>query len=458
MNWPIREYPIQQLFLDQHNIRTPISNQDQDALIRDMFTNEGAFDIAKSFVQNGLFPDEFPIVVEEDGKLIAIEGNRRLAALKALLEPEKVPAYEKKIQALENPRIQKIRAVLAPNREAALKHIANKHTIDLRRRWKPLRQAYFYKSQLDNGKTLQELANEFPEHNIPKFIKMLEMHHLAKAMDINDNLKKKVHNDRDFPISTLERFYTDTNVTNFLGIEFDDFGKVTVKVEKKEFEKSFSKIIEDIASDNVNSRTHNKADEREEYLKSFPKQLKPDLTKKGNFTARDFKIQPIAQLQKQRAGKVGKRMPKGLFFQSDIPYNLGSTSLRIIYNELRDISVEAFPNATHELIRSFLECALVYYLKETGEYELISKNEKHNPPLSEMLTFVVSDKCKTIKDANIKQVANQIKADWTSTYSLERMNMIKHNENWTSTEKDVRSAWGKIESLMKILLSPKKIE
>lgn len=454
MNWPINEYPIEQLYLDQYNIRTPISSQDQDALIRDMFANEDAFDLVRSYVQNGVFPDEFPIVVEEDGKLIAIEGNRRLAALKALLDPNKVPSIEKKIRTLENQGIEEIRVVLAPNREAALKHIANKHTMDLRKPWKPLRQAYFYKSQLDNGKTLDDLAKEFPEQDIPKFIKMLEMHHIAKSLDVNESLKEKVHDDRGFPITTLERFYDDKNIKKFLGIEFNEFGKVVGKIEKREFKKGFTKIIEDIATGEIDSRKYNSVKQREAYIEKLPLHYKPDSSKNGSFVSTDFKMQPLLESKAARSIKPGKRMPKGLFFQADVPFNLSSTSLRIVYNELRDISVEAFPNATHELIRSFLECALVYYLKKTDEYKLVAKNERHNPSLSEMLAFIISDKCKTISDTNIKQVANQIKADWTSTYSLERMNMIKHNENWTSTEKDVRSAWGKIESLVKILLNP----
>ncbi len=83
MNWPIDEFPIDDLYLDQYNIRTPISSEDQNALIQDMFANEDAFEIVRSYVQNDVFPDEFPIVTKEDGKLIMLEGNRRLAALKA---------------------------------------------------------------------------------------------------------------------------------------------------------------------------------------------------------------------------------------------------------------------------------------------------------------------------------------------------------------------------------------
>lgn len=456
MNWPIKEYSIEHLYLDQYNIRTPISDKDQNALIQDMFANEDAFELVKSYVLNGTFPDEFPIVIEDEKRIIVIEGNRRLAALKALMQPEIVPAFEKKIRALENPGINKIRVVLSPDREAAIKHIANKHTIDFRRPWKPLRQAYFYKSLLDNGKALDEIKSEFPDHDIPRFIKMLEMHHVAKSIDVNDALKEKIHDDRGFPITTLERFYTDKNVTTFLGIEFDDFGKVVGKIEKKEFEKGFKKIVEGIATGEIDSRQFNSAKQREAYIEKLPEQFKPNLSKKGNFASADFKIHPTSETKEKKTSKTSKKMPKGLFFQVDVPYNLSSTSLRIVYNELRDISVADFPNATHDLMRSVLECALLYYLKETNEYKLIIQNEKHNPTLSEMLKFIASDKCKSIDDDNIKQVANQIRADWTSPYSLERMNMIKHNENWNSSEKEVRSAWGKIEGLIKILLNPKK--
>jgi len=319
MNWPIKEYSIEHLYLDQFNIRTPISDQDQSALIQDMFANEDAFELVKSYVQNGAFPDEFPIVVEDEKRIVVIEGNRRLAALKALMQPEIVPAFEKRIRSLENPGISKIRVVLSPDRESAIKHIANKHTIDFRRPWKPLRQAYFYKSLLDNGKTIDEITNEFPDHDIPRFIKMLEMHHVAKSVDVNDSLKEKIHDDRGFPITTLERFYTDKNVTTFLGVEFDSFGKVVGKIEKKEFEKGFKKIVEDIATGEIDSRKFNSVKEREAYIEKLPEQFKPNLSKKGNFTSTDFKIQPSTETKEKKIGKTSKRMPKGLFFQADVP-------------------------------------------------------------------------------------------------------------------------------------------
>jgi hypothetical protein len=454
MDWPIKPFSIVDLKLDQHNIRTPISEDNQNALIIDMFANEEAFEIAKSYVQNGIFPDEFPIVIKENKKLIAIEGNRRLAALKALNTPTIVKAWEKKLKELSNPKIKKIRVVVAPSREAAINHIANKHTINYRRPWKPLRQAYFYKSLVDDGKPIDEIVNEFPDHTVPRFWKMIEMHHLAKSMDIHELAEPKVHDDRNFPITSLERFYNDRNVADFLGIEFDEYGNVSGKVPKSEFEKGYKKIVEDVALGEITSRSYNKATERAAYVKKFVKSKKPNLKKKGSFRSKDFKkITPKKKSAKKKRA-ASKATPKGLFFKSDIPFSLSSTPLRLMYNELKDIDVETFPNATHDLLRSFLECSLIFYLKHTGEYGTVKKHRAHNPVLSEMLTFISGKKCNSITDANLKQTIKLVQSSWKDTFSLARMNMINHNENWTSTEKDVRSTWGKLEALFKIILNP----
>jgi hypothetical protein len=71
-----------------------------------------------------------------------------------------------------------------------------------------------------------------------------------------------------------------------------------------------------------------------------------------------------------------------------------------------------------------------------------------------MLTHLLSESCQLVDDKNLKQLINQIKGDFAEKYSLERMNMINHNENWVSSEKDVRAAWAKLEPLIKIFINP----
>ena len=74
MSWPSKEFLINDIFLDTKNIRLPISNRAQDAILQDLFSNEDAFEIVKSIAQCLLFPDEFPVVIRENNKIVVIEG------------------------------------------------------------------------------------------------------------------------------------------------------------------------------------------------------------------------------------------------------------------------------------------------------------------------------------------------------------------------------------------------
>jgi hypothetical protein len=417
MYWPINDYSINSIFLDVKNIRLPITDKAQDAILQDLFMNEDAFKIVVSIVKNGLFPDEFPILIEEDNKLIVIEGNRRLAALKALDNPDRIPFFRDKIKSLSNPNIQVIRAVKAPTREDAIKLIANKHTINLRKAWQPLRQAYFYKSLIDNGMTIDKIIDEYPEHEIIKFIKMLETHHLAKSIQYeSDAVTLMVHDDRKFPITNLERMYSDPYVSEYLGLSFDNNGKVLIKTKPDDFRKPYKKIVEDVALGEIDSRKYNTKEQRKEYIDSFPKEYKPAIKNtKRIIKSESFKENKVDKKLLEKNVKSNKT-PKGLI-PSYVPYKLENSSLRLLYNELRDIEVAEFPNATHDLLRSFLECSLIVFFKITGEYEKIQKNNSHNPKLGEMLSFIIDSKSEFIKDANVIETIKQIKTDFDKPYS-----------------------------------------
>lgn len=458
MNWPIESHLVTDLFLDKENIRLPYVQENQSALINDLFENEDVLEIAKSYSKFGLYPDEYPIAIKKDGKIVVIEGNRRVAALKGLLSPEAVPKFENQIRKLRNPNINSIPVVIAPSKEEALQHIANRHTITQRRPWRPLRQAFFYKSELEKGKTIEELIQAFPGQDVVGFIRRLEAYHLAKSIDYDDpNTGKIVHDERKFQISTLERFLEDKNIRQNLGFAFNDKGEVEGKIAKEEFVKGYKKLVSEIANGNLDSRNSNDSKARKEnFLDKLRSEERPNLENKGSFTSRNFnEIKLDAKAVKTPSDtERSKKTPKGLFLASNMPFKVDSESLHLIYKELRDINVHEFPNAAHDLLRSFLECSLLIFLEKTGELSKIKKGDEHNPKLSELLTYIASEGCETVKDSLVKQIIKQIKTDYTEAYSLERLNMRNHNQHWASTEKDVRAAWAKMEPLFRILLNP----
>lgn len=86
----IQQIPTDKLFLDAKNprLRGTAEDANQHALIKLLWTEYALDELVLSIAKNGYFPEEPLFVIEEDGRYVVVEGNRRLAAVKILREPE----------------------------------------------------------------------------------------------------------------------------------------------------------------------------------------------------------------------------------------------------------------------------------------------------------------------------------------------------------------------------------
>jgi hypothetical protein len=83
--------PYGNLFLDPDNPRLAelrLTIKDQDRILLWLWKNKAVSELVDSMVAGGYWRHEELFVSREAGKLIVIEGNRRLAAVKLLMEPE----------------------------------------------------------------------------------------------------------------------------------------------------------------------------------------------------------------------------------------------------------------------------------------------------------------------------------------------------------------------------------
>ncbi len=452
--WPKSRAKVTELFLNPENIRLEMPVQaSQQSLINDLFVNENAMQILESIAVNGFFPDELPVVVKEKNKFIVMEGNRRVAGLKALARPEIVATKEATIrELLKNaaPFPRDLEVVIAPDRRSVRRLLAAKHTQNTRRPWRPLRQAAFYKGELENGKTVDDLRREYPNVEIEKFLRYINVHRIAKSLTYDDpDVAKKVHNERQFPATTVERLYEDKNVRDFLGFDFDDNGEVKVKIAKREFEKGFKKVIQDVVTKtaagfgDVDSRTLNDEKNRAAYLKSFPNDAVPKQAKAGKaVTSKDFKPQP--EPPKPRT----KLAPK------NIPFGLSSRGVHRILIELQGIDYHKYPNAAHDLLRSFLECALKAYFEDTGKTIMPTRGKYVF--LDQVLDEFIKEMTAT-NNNRLLQVARRIKdtPDMVS-YSASFLNAANHNPDVFAVAKDVEDAWDTMDALLRFILNPPK--
>ncbi len=79
-----------ELRLDPENPRLPeeVIGESQSAILRYLFDNAVLDELATSYTNNGFFEHEPLMVARDDHHYVVLEGNRRLAALKILLQDE----------------------------------------------------------------------------------------------------------------------------------------------------------------------------------------------------------------------------------------------------------------------------------------------------------------------------------------------------------------------------------
>ena len=84
------QVPVAELRLDARNPRIQRTGErlSQDEILNILWREYSVDEVAWSIARNGYFPHEALFAAEEDGALVVIEGNRRLAAVRLLREPD----------------------------------------------------------------------------------------------------------------------------------------------------------------------------------------------------------------------------------------------------------------------------------------------------------------------------------------------------------------------------------
>jgi hypothetical protein len=82
--------PLDALYLDPDNPRLPpdVRGRSQSEIAVFIERQYDALNVAQSIARHRFFPSEALVIIDEDGRDVVVEGNRRLVALKGLADPE----------------------------------------------------------------------------------------------------------------------------------------------------------------------------------------------------------------------------------------------------------------------------------------------------------------------------------------------------------------------------------
>src|SRR5690349_10621482 len=125
VSWPTKKLSVTSLLLDHENPRLPQSGGalGQRQIIDELVTHDAVYELAKDITTLGFFPTEVLLGLRDGDQIVVVEGNRRLAALKLLINPELAPqAYLEKFRRLSEKittaAIAKVQVSVAPSRDA----------------------------------------------------------------------------------------------------------------------------------------------------------------------------------------------------------------------------------------------------------------------------------------------------------------------------------------------------
>lgn len=470
--WPTSIESVSDLHLDSLNPRLTgeVAGFDQDELVRHMFDHYKAALVAESIARHGYLPTEPLVAVSEENALVVVEGNRRLAALKALSNPTILDASdESNIENLSRNRDipSEVPVVTAPSREAADRLLAARHIGTPILAWGAEKRARFIlaktKEGYDDNRLMEELGLTPAMVGDARLTNAVT--EMAQSLDLDEDVRMRIAAPNNEVLTTLRRVVASTSGRAALKIERDPVHGIRGYTTGTQFKKGFRRLVEDLVSGREDSRTLNKNEDIESYFNErVPRKYRVE-QKRGSFVPADIKPESSAA-SRARPGEgrtPTRRSPsKHPVLPADLraPY-AGSTRVKDLLGELQLLKAEDFPNAGAVALRVFVELAVFDYLRRTGDLPKIverieSKTNGRLPHGTPRMGDVVPDLVAIAKSRldrpQASEVEKALRPNAAAPFTLSDLNSFAHNDSSLPTARDTQQFWLRVEPLVRIML------
>lgn len=438
-------------------------------IIQYLFEHDKAAEVAESIVTRGYFPNEPLLAIKEDEKLVVIEGNRRLAALKALREPALLEGkFERQLQRLSrrilDPNlIGKVPVTIAPSRKVTDRQVAGKHIGTPVLSWRSENRASFILDKLAEGYDNDALRDElgFSLADIQEARQTRALADMARSLDLADEVKAKLEGPTAKVFTTLERVFDSTVGQEFLHVEKDPEHGLRGKTTKKEFLRGFTKLVTDIALGKQSSRTLNTNENIRSYFQQWDQDDRPK-KKQGSFVPSDIIRGTSVSSKPTSLPKLSlkpKRENKAV-----VPKNLkiryGNDRLMDIGRELTKLRRDDFPNAGAVLLRVFFELAALHYLERVGELkqiiEKIEAKEKRKlpfgvPTMKQFVPELLRIAKHQLSASQATLVEKAITYNASAPFTISDLHAFVHSPDLPGP-RDIHQFWLRTEPLFRMML------
>ena len=444
-----KQINVTELLLNPENPRfNPVKHQTEtlSAMVEDQ--KEKLSTLAEHIIDNGLNPTDIILVRPFQKQWLVLEGNRRVTALKLVNEPDLVPSQYAKLKrdfqklnaVLDKDLLEHIPCVIIEDPALANEWIRLKHTGENDGagtvRWDGQQTSRFSAQTSGNADNrivfLDELKmrSEIPQTYKDAFssIKKTNFDRLMGDPDVRALLGIDVENGK-FILSNGVNTYL-LFVLYDLAIADLSVGAIYHKSDRKKYIEELQQRAEQQKSTPAGSVPTGSSDSEES-----PDDSSPDETARGNSNRT-----PPSQGESSARTRNARSYPINRKPLIPAQHRLTISHARIvkIFNELKQLDTDTYPNAVSVLFRVFIELSADCYIAKNSTITGVNAENK----LGKKIEAVAADlESKQIMTANELRGVRQMVSSPTQNSSIKTFHSYVHNKDITPSSTDLKSAW-----------------
>lgn len=416
--------PIQKLKLDPNNPRFDKSADQLEATAK-LFQSEktNMVNLAADIAEHGLNPTQLLTVLPEDDWYIVLEGNRRLACVLGLIDPNRVPAeYRAAFQRLSiKASIPKVVfCYVVSKRSDASGWIQERHTglndgVGVSSWDTEQQRRFIVNTRGTPDRTLQLV--EWIKANTPDIAKQYQERNM---------------------FTNIERLIDDEAVREKLGLRYES-GQLRSVVSFNSLKKAIGKIVKDFHSGMTVDTIKNKTD-RSKYINSIDDFLPgpKDATQEVALSS----LASTKSVAREKSPPARNPLDRRILLTKDFKFACSNDRIMSIVFELRHLDLDKYPNGAAMLLRAFIEMATYLYAKKKGVPKVSGTQGKWDSDWNIVIEYFEAGQM--LEPSQIKAL-RKLSSNKEQMLSYDTLHQCVHNKDFFPTKSDLIRIWSMVE-------------